>query len=183
MRQAHDVNSQLACQLLRVAIIQIAAGLPMASSGKCALRPGGREQTEVGDALMVAATAQTLAQLRQCQAILIPALTGASLEVTARLLGVSRNHVCMLRRLFRSGGTADAISTRGGRRRALMSIEEEAAFLAACRTSAHPAREPDVAFIHAAFERAVGRQVPKSTVYRLLARHGWQRRAAAGVAL
>lgn len=155
----------------------------MASTGKRLREPLVRDQAQIAAALRAAAAAESLAQLRQSQAILIPALTGASLEATASILGITRNHVCLLRRQFRSGGGAEPISTRGGRRRALMSVEEEAAFLATCRTSVSPGHEPDVAFIHAAFERAVGRHVPKSTVYRLLARHGWQRAAAASGAL
>lgn len=149
----------------------------MASTGKRMRAALALEPAQFGAALRAAAAAESLAQLRQSQAVLIPALTGASLDVTARLLGVTRNHVCLLRRLFRSGVTAAAVSKRGGRRRALMSVAEEAGFLATCVAAYGPAAAADVACIHAAFERAVGRQVPKSTVYRLLARHGWQRGA------
>lgn len=155
----------------------------MASPGERTLQHDHRDQTEVRAALAAAAIAQSVAQLRQSQAILIPALTGVSLEVTARLLGVSRNHICMLRRLFRNGSAVTAASPRGGRRRALMSLAEEASFLAACLSATRPMREPDAGFIHTAFERAVGRPVPKSTIYRLLARHGWRRGVAPSVAL
>ena len=148
------------------------------------VRKARRDQDEIEAALCVAATARTLAQLRQSQAILIPALTGASLDLTARMLGLSRSRVCLLRRQFRAGGTAvDSAAQRGGRRRALMSIEEEARFLEPWLAQARGAREPVVAAIHAAYERAVGRRVPKSTIYRLLARHGWRRGLTAPVAL
>ena len=33
----------------------------------------------------------------------------------------------------------------------------------------------EVSRIKAAYEQALGRKVPKSTVYRMLARHGWRK--------
>ncbi len=142
------------------------------------------DQREVETALRLAAAAQTLAQLRQSQAILIPALTGASIELTARILGLSRNRVCLLRRQFRAGGdAAKTAEQRGGRRWALMSVEEEARFLKPFLNSRRAERGSAVAAIKAAYERAVGRQVPKSTIYRLLARHGWRRGATPPVSL
>ncbi|MDD2316870.1 MAG: winged helix-turn-helix domain-containing protein [Desulfobacterales bacterium] len=135
------------------------------------------EALEIEAAKKVAAEAKTLTQLRQSQAVLIPALTGATLGVTAEILGLGQNRVCVLRRQFRAskGRPVEAGEKRGGRRRQLMSVEEEKAFLAPWIEKAGQGGVLVIPPIHAAFEREVKRKVTKSTVYRLLARHGWRK--------
>ncbi len=120
--------------------------------------------------------ATTVQQLRRGQAMLLPALTGASLETTATLLGLGRNQVCVLRRQFRVPDKAPLLGDqdrRGGRRRELLSLEEEVRFV---QGWIHQAKQEDalaVALIHAALEKKVGKRVPRSTIYRMLRRHGW----------
>jgi transposase len=82
-----------------------------------------------------------------------------------------------LRRQFRaSGGQGlDAQEQRGGRRRELMSQQDEIKFLTPWAEQAQDGGVLVVPPIHAALERAVGYKVPKSTVYRMLARHGWRK--------
>jgi transposase len=135
------------------------------------------EEDELALAKQVVGSAKTLQQLRQGQAILLPALTGASMDTTADILGIGRNHVCVLRRQFRQagGGTFGERDRRGGRRRQLMSIEEEKAFLAPWMERAKAGGVLVVPPIHAAYEQRVGKPVPRSTIYRLLARHGWRK--------
>ena len=139
------------------------------------------DRCEIELALRAAAAAETAMQLRQNQVILIPALTGASIELTAEILGLSRNRVVALRRQFRdrSGEATEVPAKRGGRRRALMSLQEESGFLAPWMAIIRHGGNLRVAGIHQAYERTVGRKVPKSTIYRLLARHGWRRGASA----
>ena len=90
------------------------------------------EEQEIQEAIRLVESAKTLQQLRQGQAILIPALTGASMEATARILGLGRNQVCVMRRKFREHGgtTYSDKDRRGGRHRELLSPDEEKAFLA-----------------------------------------------------
>lgn len=90
------------------------------------------EESEIESAKQLATGAKNLMQLRQSQAMLIPALTGARLETTAEILGLGRNRVCVLRRQFRAvGGPSVATQEkRGGRRNELMTVEQEKAFLA-----------------------------------------------------
>jgi transposase len=137
------------------------------------------DEGEIEAAKRLAGDAKSLMQLRQSQAILIPALTGASLETTAEIVGLSRDRVCVLRRQFRAsdGQGLDAQEKRGGRRRELMSAEEEVSFLAPWSKKAEGGGVLVVPPIHAALEQAVGHKVPKSTVYRMLARHGWRKLA------
>lgn len=123
------------------------------------------------------ATAETPMQLRQSLAILIPALTGVGLQATAEILGLSRSGVSKLRRQFLAGGgvAGEAGAKRGGRRCALMSTEREREFMRPWVESARKGLPLDVSQLRAAYERAVGRIVAKSTIYRLLGRHGWRR--------
>lgn len=141
-------------------------------------RPARHNEGAIKVALQMVSEATTLQELRRGQAILLPALTGATMETTAEVLGLSRDRVCVLRRQFgelAKSSQAALGERRGGRRRELMSIEEEKAFLVPWIAQAEIGGVLVVAPIHLALEERVGHKVPKSTVYRLLARHGWRK--------
>jgi transposase len=136
------------------------------------------DEEELRVALQLVTDASTLQELRQGQAVLLPALTGATLDTTAEILGLSRNRVCVLRRQFSelSKNTPMVIGKpRGGRRRELMSLDEEKAFLTPWIEKAGTGGVLVVHPIHIAFQERVGHKVPKSTVYRMLARNGWRK--------
>ncbi len=69
--------------------------------------------------------------LRQCQAVLLPALCGATLEQTAAVLGVSRATVSRLQAAFRKNPAPQPNPARnwGGQRESLLTPAEEVAFL------------------------------------------------------
>lgn len=118
-------------------------------------------------------------ELRQAQAVLLPEYHGLSLEETGRVTG--RSKATVARMLAASRRQAEAVGRPrpqwGGRRRQNMSPEEERAFLAPFLSKAERGGMRVVAPIKAAYEKAIGRGVPDSTVYRLLARHGWRKLA------
>jgi transposase len=127
-------------------------------------------------AVAQAADAKTLLA---AQAVLMPALAHTTLEQTAALLGVGRASVPRLQRRFREGlQGACSFPPWGGRRRALMTVEEEKAFLAPWAEQAREARVLVVSPLRAALAGKLGRTVAPSVVYRLLARHGWRKVAA-----
>ena len=136
-------------------------------------------------AAQVAATEQAVKmtgdarELRQAQAVLLSAHHGLSLEETGRIIGRSKATVGrMLAESRRRIEEPDRPRPKwGGRRRQNMSVEEEAAFLAPFVSQAERGGVLVVAPIKAAYERAIGRRVPDSTVYRLLARQGWRKLA------
>jgi len=64
---------------------------------------------------------------------------------------------------------------RGGRRRANLSIEAEKKLLAGFFEKAERGGVLIVAEIKETYEKTIGHPVPKSTVYRMLARHGWRK--------
>ena len=117
-------------------------------------------------------------ELRQAQAVLL-AHHEMSLEETGKIIGRSRATVGrMLAESRRRIEEPDRQRPKwGGRRRQNMSVEEETAFLAPFVSEAERGGVLVAAPIKAAYEQALGRSVPDSTVYRLLARHGWRKLA------
>jgi hypothetical protein len=124
------------------------------------------------DAVQIANDAH---ELRKAQAILLPALFSLDLFATGIAVGRSKASVCRLQAEFRAdcAGAPTAPKKRGGRRRQNMSIEEEARFLAPFFQKEREGEHLVIPEICEAYETAVGRRIPPSTVYRLLARHGW----------
>jgi transposase len=126
---------------------------------------------------MTAATSTSVESLRQCQAVLLPALFGATLEQTAHVLGVGRATVARLQAAFRKQGSVlpPAVRNWGGRRQSLLTPEEERAFLKPWVERAATGNLVVVSLIRAALAQRLGQPVKPSVVYRLLARHGWRK--------
>jgi transposase len=115
--------------------------------------------------------------LRQCQAVLLPALFGATLEQTATVLGVGRATVARLQAAFRrrKPDMAETVRNWGGRRKSLLTAEEEEEFLKPWLENAAAGGLVVVSPIRAALALRLGRPVKPSVVYRLLARHDWRK--------
>jgi transposase len=124
-----------------------------------------------------AATATCVEALRRSQAVLLPGLLGATLEQTAAALGVSRATVARLQTAFRweQTGPAKPARTWGGRRTALLTWEEEEAFLKPWLELAKGGGVVVVSPLRAALAQRLQQPVKPSVVYRLLARHGWRK--------
>ncbi len=75
----------------------------------------------------------------------------------------------------RAGVSAVETTGKGGRRRESMSLQEEEALLAPFMSQAESGEIATVRQIHQAVETQVGHQVHKSTISRLLKRHGWRK--------
>ena len=139
-------------------------------------RPRRIDEELVGKASDAVASAESLAELRRAQAVLLPALMGATLEQTATLLGVSRASVPRLQARFReSVRTGKSPPRWGGRRRSLMTFDEEKEFLEPWAEQAKAGGILVVSVIRAALAQRLGRPVKPSVVYRLLERHGWRK--------
>ncbi len=140
-------------------------------------RPRRIDPLVVERAQQTAATSASVEVLRQCQAILMPALLGATLEKTAAVLGVGRATVARLQTSFRRQRPGEALRARnwGGRRQSLMTQAEENAFLQPWIQSAAAGNLVVVSPIREALAQRLGKPVKPSVVYRLLARHGWRK--------
>ncbi len=78
-------------------------------------------------------SATTLRELRLAQAILLPAVLGATIAQTAEVLGVGHATVSRLHAAFRTSDGVQASAAKsnwGGRRHCWMTLEEEKEFLA-----------------------------------------------------
>ena len=63
----------------------------------------------------------------------------------------------------------------GGRKRENMTLEEEKALLARFAKAAGAGEMLNIHDLKAAYEKAIGHETSKSTIYNLLARHGWRK--------
>jgi transposase len=125
----------------------------------------------------VAANARNARDLRRAQAVLLPGVVGFTLPEVARLIGRSRATVARLQAEFRATQAIDLLERKGwgGRRRSYLSWPEEEAFLAGYLELASAGEILVVGEVKSEFELRVGHEVAESTVYRLLARHGWSK--------
>ena len=123
-----------------------------------------------------AATATSVESLRQGQAVLLPALFGATLEQTAAVLGVGRATVPRLQAAVRQPRSAGSNPARnwGGRRKSLRTQPEEVAFLHPWLERAATGQGVVVSPLRDALAQRLGKPGKPSVVYRLVARHGWR---------
>ena len=128
-------------------------------------------------ARQVVQQASSVRQLRTGLSVVIPKMFGVSNKQTAQVLGIGLATVVRMQKEIRDqvAGRSDEKGNWGGRRRQLLSIEEEAQFLAPWIDKAEAGGILVVPPIHAALEKRLGKAVSASTVYRLLARHGWRK--------
>ena len=137
-------------------------------------RPVHISEVEVQRAKQLRDQAKTVTDFRKALSVILVAELGLNADQTADLLGTSR------RTIFRNrGDIRNQDDTRkkswGGRRRCSMTIEEEQEFLAQWEAKATAGGVLSVPPIHAALVKQLGHDIPMSTTYRLLARHGWRK--------
>ena len=140
-------------------------------------RPASGSDRILMDAREAIASAQTVEQLRQAQAVVLPLDYAMSLADTAHVIGVSPGWACQLRRRFINGHKAGApdAPTAGGRKRENMSLQEECEFLAPFLAIAAAGGVLVVGQIKAALDKRLGREVALASAYNLLHRHNWRK--------
>ena len=121
--------------------------------------------------------ANTARELRVGLSILIPKICDITYSETAKLLGIGVATVVRIHQNIsnQAAGNATPKGSWGGRRRQTLSLHEETQFLAEWIENAEQGGVLVVPPIHAALEQRLGRAVAASTVYRMLARHGWRK--------
>jgi transposase len=128
-------------------------------------------------ALGAARNAGTGDELRMALVIILPCMLRIPDSTTAKVLGRSRSTVLRFRSTFKqlhSGGKPSARNW-GGRRYGHLSVEEERRFLSRFLQQAEEGGVIVVSEIKRAFESLIGKKVAKTTIYRLLDRHGWRK--------
>ena len=140
-------------------------------------RPRRIDSELVRDAQLVASQTEDIQELRMAQAVLLPALAQMTLKAAAKILGVGRATLARLQTRFRRRKQSARTAPRpwGGRRRALLKLEEEQAFLDAWKPKAEQGQLVVVTPLQVALEEKLGHRVKPSVMYRLLDRHGWRK--------
>jgi transposase len=139
-----------------------------------------RGYEQIGAAKKLLHDAKTADEIRMAQAVLLPLEMGLSLQQTATIIGRSISTTSTCRNKFLRS-TQEQTSLFGKKRfmrnRAYLSFDDEAQMLNdLLEESAHgeviitpPLREK--------IEQRLGKKVALSTIYRMLARHGWRKLA------
>ncbi len=97
-------------------------------------------------------------------------------ETIALHCGVAKDTVHkIISRYNRFGLAAIETPGKGGRKRFYLTIEQEKQFLQPFFERAAKGEIATCAEIHAAYEACIDGSVDESTIYRLLARHGWRK--------
>jgi dienelactone hydrolase len=143
-----------------------------------ARKASGAEHVEAARELL--RTAKTVEQMRQAQAVLLPLELGLSLEQTAQAIGRSVGATCNMRTRFMAvcaGLRAAPRSKRELRNRASATLGREAKILDEVLRGAAEGAVLVVPQLKAKIEARLGKPLALSSVYRMLARHGWRKLA------
>ena len=141
-----------------------------------ARKASGADQLEAAKELLK--KAKTVEELRAAQAIALPLMLGLSLEQTAMVIGRSVGATCTMRVRFvriLSGEKKATRSKREMRNRAKASLEREAQILDEVLSEAKTGGVVIVPPLKPAIEARLGKPLALSTVYQMLARHGWRK--------
>ena len=123
-------------------------------------------------------TARTKEEYQRAQAVWLRVSLGMRAAEISKILGIHRASVWRIHsRFFKDGAKMLASDPHGGRHRENVSPSEEKSLLEPFVQRAERSGVISVAGIKQAYEKEVGRKVPKSTVYRMLERHGWRKLA------
>jgi transposase len=122
------------------------------------------------------ARASSHAEHERILCVWLRASLGLSCQQIAAVLGWHPGSVRNLQaRVLRDGAAVLEQPGRGGRHRAHLTAAEEEALLADFCFAAGQGGVVEAGPLRVAYERQVEHPVAKSTLYRLLARHGWRK--------
>lgn len=131
-------------------------------------------ETEFRRAKYLRDKATTVPEYRKALAVILCSLLHISADQVAEILGTSRRTIFRDRDKIRNHDDTEK-KPWGGRRHCKMTFEEECEFLAPWKEKATSDGILAVPPIHAALIKRLGHNIPLSTTYRLLARHGWRK--------
>ena len=138
----------------------------------------GSENVQAARALL--RSAKTADQLRLAQSVLLPLEHGLTIEQTAAVIGRSKGVTCGMRTRFAriaEGKQAAPRSKKDLRNRAGADLERERQVLDEVLVGANADPAVNIARLKPAIEAKLGRKMVLSSIYRMLARHGWRKLA------
>jgi len=120
--------------------------------------------------------AGTKGDFQRVQCVWLRARLGLNSTEISEAVGWTPERVKVVQHQYFKGGEETLIGGgRGGRRRENLSIQAEDRLLECFLAKANAGEVLVVTEVKTAYETAVGHPVPKSTVYRMLKRHGWRK--------
>lgn len=120
--------------------------------------------------------AQTKADYQRVQCLWLRASLNLNPVDTAKAVGWSQSTVKIVQsRYFREGEKCLLGKGRGGKRYSNLTDQQEKEILGGFLDKAKSGGVLVVSEIKAAYEKLAGKKVPKSTIYRMLTRHGWRK--------
>lgn len=131
-------------------------------------------------ALQVIRTTKSADELRAAQAVALPLLLGLSIQQTASAIGRAPGVTCRMRTTYckvAEQRQAPARSKRALRNHAQLDLQAEAKLLQEVLGEAATGGVLVIPQLRPEFERRLGKPVALSTIYRMLARHGWRKLA------
>jgi transposase len=115
-------------------------------------------------------------EYQRIQCVLIRATLGSTAAEIAQLLGWSTATVHVLHsRWAKEGEAIFDVRGRGGRRHQHLTPEQERELLAPFVERAEAGGMLTVGEVQGAYHQRIGKVVSRSTIYRLLERHGWRK--------
>ncbi|MBP7763882.1 MAG: winged helix-turn-helix domain-containing protein [Syntrophaceae bacterium] len=138
------------------------------------LRQATIDKEEIERAKKMRDQSSSITQYRKALSVILIGRLGLTADLVSEILGISRRTIFRNRDDIRNQDVAISKSW-GGRRHCSMTLEEEKEFLQKWEGMATDGGVLTVPPIHAALVERLGYDVPMSTTYRLLARHGWRK--------
>lgn len=138
----------------------------------------GHEHIE--GALKLLKSARTADELRRAQSVLLPLMLGLSIEQTAQAIGRSAGATCTMRTRFAqvaSGAQPAPRRKQDLRNRAKADLSKERAILDEVLADAAQGGIVVIPRIKPEIEAKLGGTLSLSSLYRMLARHGWRKLA------
>jgi transposase len=140
------------------------------------MRPGTEiSAAQVGAIRRAMLAASNTSSFQRLQCLWLRAKEDLSTEAIARMVGLSVSHVRRVWSDYLRGGLLAAQGRpQGGRRHQNLTVAQESSLLEPLLEQARTGRLVTARSLKVRYETRLGRAVPDSTVYRLLARHQWR---------
>lgn len=121
---------------------------------------------------------RSINEYRRFQSVYLRAKYGYSASQIAEMVGLKLQTVKNIHAAYlKEGEAALKLSGHkgGGRKHSYLTVEEEKAFIASFEEHAKAGEILEIGKIHVALQQKLGEEIPRSTTYRMLHRHGWRK--------
>ena len=124
-------------------------------------------------------SAQSVSEFKKIQSVYLRAKLGYNAQQIAEITGLKLQTVRNLHAAYLKDGEAclKPSKKKGGRKHFYLTIKQEKAFLARFEERGKTGSLLEASQIHTALQQKLNVEIPLSTTYRMLHRHGWRKLA------